>query len=307
MSISKKHIKIIVFLILLQIGTSLTASAACYYYQMAEELPFRSFVIMKTSMEGTGHLVVDNELELACEFIQKIQGFTKNTVDYDIIFKEINVNKYDRTVKTHGEGQADSKSYRTSLQTSLEPLIGERAMSITIDSCGKTIKEDVSSSVLGISNVDLANIGRQLALHLPYEDIMIGDCWVTESKYMLPPPVIGGSFTGDTYYEVLGRQIIDGYDCLIIKAHSRTNDLLFLRSKEKDQTSDFIDVSHIGFSYLYFSKELGHLVRKVESQTLNITVYLAGEGDNQPFNNSIRTEMDSIITYMRAANTNPGE
>ncbi len=301
MNTNKKDILLLALVIILTIVFSKDTHASYYNYTKGDDLFFRYFTVVKTSMEGTSKLIVDTDLEIASEFTQRITRHDSEAIEFDLIFNLLNVNKFDRLIKSDRPekwGTVDRKKLKDELQLEFTKLIDTRAISMTIDQGGQIVKENFSERVRNITNIDLVEIGRQLVLHLPPEELIIGTKWTQEADFMFPPPVTGESFPVTIVYEVVGEQVIEGYDCLIIKVNTRNNDTILLSEYDAAADSSFIDVSHVGFSYMYFSRELGHLIRSLNSQTLNITIYLEDEGKNPLINNVIRTEMDSIITFL---------
>ncbi len=301
MNVNKKAALIAAFVILFTLVFSNDINASYCNYDEREDLFFRYFTIVKTSMEGTSKLIVDTELEIACELTQRITRRDSEAIEFDLIFNTLNVNKYDRLIKSdrlEKWGTIDRKNLKDELQAEFSNIIDTSAISLKIDQRGLLLSEGCSEKVRNITTIDLVEIGRQLVLHLPPEELKVGTKWTEETDFMFPPPVTGESFPGKIFYEVVGEQEIEGYDCVIIKVNTRNNDTILLSEYDAGSDSGFIDVSHVGFSYMYFSCELGHLIRSVNSQTLNITIYLADEGNKPLINNIIRTEMDSIITFL---------
>lgn len=293
-----KDITLFLLILLLIFSATVIADTIVlrYSYEEGEEVIYRHLFSLKSSVE-TGKLSVETVIDVVSEFTQQLQAVEGENYKFGILFNALEVNRFDRDMAVKGEeNTATPLSFKEDLQEKLDGVIGQDLVRLTIDSKGKIVEEEIDPKVQEITQVNLASSGKLLVPDLPEEEVYVGYTWTGEQEFTLPQASVGEPLVANVNYEVVGYEEIGGIECVKIRASMRFQETVSF--EDENEEKGFIEVLHIGSSYMYFSQEHNRLLRSITSQTMDVKVYLAADGKNPEIDSKLRTEMDNIITFV---------
>jgi len=287
---------VVVFVLIMSISVTLPAAGSFgYNFDSGEEIRYQNIFKISSTME-TNNLIVGSELELFGELTQVIREVGEDNFSFAVIFDSLETRDFKQTMTTKN---SSDRSYpinqKDEFQGVLDSILGRELLSFLIDGKGNLLEKEVQEELRNFRHVNLSSLGQQIFISFPQEELEIGTTWESKQEFTLPQGGNIRSINTNVKYTVLDRVEEEGIDCYKIEARIDYWGATPLGEEAKNK----VEVKHSGLGYLYYSPELGRLVRSVTSQNYKVQVYM-DQGEKNPIIESVlEIRMDNSIKLIQ--------